>query len=51
MNVRGFVRDKGNDCLIIHAIGDETANPNNARFVGSHIGSAHIAKAGGQSDA
>jgi carboxylesterase len=41
-SVRGFVRDIKNDCLIIHAIDDETANPNNARFVSSHIGSAFL---------
>jgi carboxylesterase len=41
-SVRGFVRDVKNDCLIIHAIDDETANPNNARFVSSHIGSAFL---------
>jgi len=41
-SVRGFVRDIKNDCLIIHAIDDETANPNNAKFVSSHIGSAFL---------
>jgi carboxylesterase len=40
--VRGFVRDIKNDCLIIHAIDDETANASNARFVSSHIGSAFL---------
>jgi carboxylesterase len=41
-SVRGFVRDIKNDCLIIHAIDDETANANNARFVSSHIGSVFL---------
>ncbi|HEX3430922.1 MAG TPA: alpha/beta fold hydrolase, partial [Rhizomicrobium sp.] len=41
-SVRSFVRDIKNDCLIIHAIDDETANPNNAKFVSSHIGSAFL---------
>lgn len=40
--VRGFVGDIKNDCLIIHAIDDETANANNARFVGSHIGASFV---------
>lgn len=41
-SVRGFVGDIKNDCLIIHAIDDETANANNARFVGAHIGAAFV---------
>lgn len=41
-SVRGFIGDIKNDCLIIHAIDDETANANNARFVGSHIGAAFV---------
>jgi carboxylesterase len=40
--VRSFVGDIKNDCLIIHAIDDETANANNARFVSSHIGAAFV---------
>src|SRR5260370_38827967 len=39
-SVRGFVGDIKTDCLTIHAIDDETANANNARFVSSHIGAA-----------
>jgi carboxylesterase len=41
-SVRSFVGDIKNDCLIIHAIDDETANANNARFVSSHIGAAFL---------
>jgi carboxylesterase len=40
--VRGQLGDIRNDCLIIHAIDDETANPNNARLVGSHIGATFL---------
>src|SRR5580698_6723892 len=41
-SVRSFVGDIKNDCLIIHAIDDETANANNARFVSSHIGATFL---------
>jgi carboxylesterase len=41
-SVRGFVGDIKTDCLTIHAIDDETANANNARFVSSHIGAAFV---------
>src|SRR5260370_10432988 len=41
-SVRGFLGDIKTDCLTIHAIDDETANANNARFVSSHIGAAFV---------
>lgn len=41
-HVRASVGGIKNDCLLIHAIDDETANPNNARWIGQHIGSAFL---------
>jgi len=41
-NVRSQVRAIRNDCLIIHAIDDETSSPRNPRFVASSIGSTFL---------
>ena len=42
----GWVRKKlkgvRTDCLILHAIDDETSSPHNARFVGTHIGASFL---------
>lgn len=42
----GFVRKKlksiVTDCLIIHAIDDETSSPHNARFVSANVGASFI---------
>lgn len=40
--VRALVRDIKTDCLIVHAIDDETSSPRNARFVARHIGAAFL---------
>lgn len=40
--VRTLVRDIKTDCLIVHAIDDETSSPRNAQFVASHIGAAFL---------
>jgi carboxylesterase len=41
-NVRTLVRDIKTDCLIVHAIDDETSSPHNARFVAGNIGAAFL---------
>ncbi|MFM0019042.1 alpha/beta hydrolase [Paraburkholderia azotifigens] len=41
-SVRSHVRAIRNDCLIIHAIDDETSSPRNPRFVASSIGSTFL---------
>ncbi|AXF04721.1 alpha/beta hydrolase [Paraburkholderia hospita] len=41
-SVRSQVRGIRNDCLIIHAIDDETSSPRNPRFVSSSIGSTFL---------
>lgn len=41
-SVRSQVRAIRNDCLIIHAIDDETSSPRNPRFVASSIGSTFL---------
>jgi carboxylesterase len=38
--VRKVVPEIRTDCLIIHAIDDETASPRNARFIDSHVGAS-----------
>jgi carboxylesterase len=40
--VRTQVRDIKTDCLIVHAIDDETSSPRNARFVAATIGAAFL---------
>ncbi|WP_242665692.1 alpha/beta hydrolase [Paraburkholderia ginsengiterrae] len=40
--VRTLVHDVRTDCLIVHAIDDETSSPRNARFVARHIGAAFL---------
>jgi carboxylesterase len=40
--VRAQVRSIRNDCLIIHAIDDETSSPRNPRFIASSIGSTFL---------
>jgi carboxylesterase len=40
--VRKQLKDVTNDCLIIHAIDDETSSPHNARFVGKNIGASFL---------
>ncbi|KVT84604.1 carboxylesterase [Burkholderia ubonensis] len=40
--VRPKVRAIRNDCLIIHAIDDETSSPRNARFIASSIGASFL---------
>jgi carboxylesterase len=40
--VRGQIGKITNDCLIIHAIDDETATANNARLVAAQIGSSFL---------
>jgi carboxylesterase len=41
-NVRKALGTLKNDCLLIHAIDDETSSPRNAQFVTSHIGSSYL---------
>ncbi|ALL71204.1 protein containing alpha/beta hydrolase fold (plasmid) [Paraburkholderia caribensis MBA4] len=41
-SVRSQLRAIRNDCLIIHAIDDETSSPRNPRFVSSSIGSSFL---------
>lgn len=41
-NVRRTVTGVSSDCLIVHAIDDETSSPANARFVSSHLASTFI---------
>ncbi|MFL9868648.1 alpha/beta fold hydrolase [Paraburkholderia fungorum] len=41
-SVRTQVRDIKTDCLIVHAIDDETSSPRNARFVAANIGAAFL---------
>ncbi|WP_323117906.1 alpha/beta hydrolase [Burkholderia alba] len=40
--VRGLVRSIETDCLIIHAIDDETSSPLNARLIDSQIGATFL---------
>jgi len=40
--VRKTLKGIGTDCLIIHAIDDETASPHNARFVASAVGASFL---------
>lgn len=40
--VRAQIRGIRNDCLIIHAIDDETSSPRNARFVAANIGTSFL---------
>jgi carboxylesterase len=41
-NVRTLVREVKTDCLIVHAIDDETSSPRNARFVAANIRSTFL---------
>jgi carboxylesterase len=41
-SLRTQVRDIKTDCLIVHAIDDETSSPRNARFVAANIGAAFL---------
>lgn len=41
-SVRSKARAIRNDCLIIHAIDDETSSPSNARFIASSIGATFL---------
>ncbi|SIT41680.1 conserved hypothetical protein [Paraburkholderia piptadeniae] len=41
-SVRRKLKNIENDCLIIHAIDDETSSPHNARFVGANIGASFL---------
>lgn len=41
-NVRKMVPGISADCLIVHAIDDETSSPANARFVSSHLAATFI---------
>lgn len=41
-SVRKKLKSISTDCLIIHAIDDETSSPHNARFVGSNIGASFL---------
>jgi carboxylesterase len=41
-SVRRIVPGVSTDCLIVHAIDDETSSPANARFVSSHLASTFI---------
>ena len=40
--VRKTLKGIRTDCLILHAIDDETSSPHNARFVGTHIGAPFL---------
>ncbi|KQR78616.1 carboxylesterase [Burkholderia sp. Leaf177] len=40
--VRRDLQDVRMDCLIVHAIDDETSSPTNARFVSSHVASTFL---------
>jgi carboxylesterase len=40
--VRKKLKGIGTDCLIIHAIDDETSSPHNARFVQSNVGASFL---------
>ena len=40
--VRTQIRAIRNDCLIIHAIDDETSSPRNARFVAANLGTSFL---------
>ncbi|SAK50596.1 alpha/beta hydrolase [Caballeronia ptereochthonis] len=40
--VRAELKDVRRDCLIIHAIDDETSSPHNARFVAANIGASFL---------
>ncbi|CDY78569.1 alpha/beta hydrolase fold [Caballeronia glathei] len=41
-SVRNKLKGIATDCLIIHAIDDETSSPHNARFVESNVGAAFL---------
>jgi len=41
-SVKKKLKGIGTDCLIIHAIDDETSSPHNARFVGTNIGASFL---------
>lgn len=41
-SVRKKLKGIRTDCLIIHAIDDETSSPHNARFVGTHLGAPFL---------
>jgi carboxylesterase len=41
-NVRTLVREISTDCLIVHAIDDETSSPRNAQFVAGNIGATFL---------
>jgi len=41
-SMRKKLKDITTDCLIIHAIDDETSSPHNARFVESNIGASFL---------
>jgi carboxylesterase len=41
-SVRGMLKRIEADCLIIHAIDDETSSPHNARFVEANIGASFL---------
>ncbi|MDP9158213.1 MAG: alpha/beta fold hydrolase [Pseudomonadota bacterium] len=41
-NVRRILPEVSMDCLIVHAIDDETSSPMNARFVSSHVASTFL---------
>jgi carboxylesterase len=40
--VRKNVKRIGSDCLVIHAIDDETSSPHNARFIASNVGASFL---------
>lgn len=40
--VRKLLKSIRTDCLVIHAIDDETSSPHNARFVGANIGASFL---------
>lgn len=40
--VRKKLKGIRTDCLIVHAIDDETSSPHNARFVGTHLGAPFV---------
>jgi carboxylesterase len=40
--VRKNVKGIGTDCLIIHAIDDETSSPHNARFMAANVGASFL---------
>ncbi len=41
-SVRGKLKRVTSDCLVIHAIDDETSSPHNARFVAANVGASFL---------